>query len=174
MAIIVETGAIIASANSYVSVADVRAYATARNKSLPATDIAVEVLIIQAVDYLEAKRESYKGYKVNPSLQVMQWPRANVLVDGFLIPTTTIPTELKNAECELVCVQYGTNGTDGVNLFPNQTGKFTLSEKVDVLEVTYSDKLRTSGTPQLTSVMQFLAPLLRGATAGASIPLSRV
>ena len=57
MTITVETGSgDNASANSYVSVADFKAYADARGYSYPGTDPACEKLLIKAMDYIEAQR----------------------------------------------------------------------------------------------------------------------
>lgn len=172
MTIIVETGSIVANANSYVSVTDVRNYATLRGKgTLPATDAAIEPYIIQAADYLEARRDGYKGTRVNPATQQMQFPRNNVLIDDdYIIPNTSIPTMLKNAQCELVCLQI----INSVDLAPIVTGGFIKSAKVGDIAVEYSENIRSNAQPTLPTVENFIAPLLETANAGASVRLSRV
>lgn len=91
MAIIVEDGSIVANANSYVSEADLLAYAVARGVTLQAN---TEILLIKAMDYIESL--NFIGIKVQ-STQPLQWPRANVYIDDYPFPSNEIPKELKNA-----------------------------------------------------------------------------
>ncbi len=67
MALEVEDGTGKADANSYVSVAEYRAYAQARGVSLPVDDAQVEAQLTQAMDYVESFRAKYQGRKT--------WPR---------------------------------------------------------------------------------------------------
>lgn len=55
------------------------------------TDSTAEDLIIKAMDYTEGL--SFKGIKFTQG-QGLQWPRANVYVDGYFVATTEIPAEL--------------------------------------------------------------------------------
>jgi len=78
---IIEDGTIVTNANSYVTLAEIKAYATARNITL-GTDPVIESQSVLAVDYLESKRTQYQGSKVS-ELQELQFPRYNVKIDGF-------------------------------------------------------------------------------------------
>jgi len=109
MTITVETGSgSNSAANSYASVATLQAYATARGFTLPGTDVACEILLIKAMDYIEALRDRFQGYKSRQS-QPLQWPRAFVWVDGYPIATTDIPAQLVHAQCELAIIAYTTD-----------------------------------------------------------------
>ena len=54
MALEIEDGTGKPNSNSYVTVAQARSYALARGVELPAAEAAVESLLVQAMDYLEA------------------------------------------------------------------------------------------------------------------------
>jgi len=69
MAITVETGAIVAGANSYVSVVDLDAYLLLRGMT---TSLDKEVMLIKAMDWLEIQK--YKGDQLTCD-QVLQFPR---------------------------------------------------------------------------------------------------
>ena len=161
MALIVETGAIVAGANSYVSLTDCRAYATARALSLPVADADLEALLISAMDYLEGLRSRYQGAKVSPETQALQWPRTGVYVDGVAFGETAIPKELKDAQSRLACEKFA-----GVDIMPTTTGAFVSEETVGPLTTKY-DASQGGGTqPNISSVDALLAPLFSQSTAG--------
>ena len=150
MALVIENGSLVLGANSFVDVAAVRTYANARAaNSLPADDItgnaAIEAACIIAVDYLESFRDEYKGTKVDPATQTLQWPRRGALLDGWELPITTIPELLKNAQCQLV-IEY----LAGVDLTPTGNGKEIIREKVDVIETQYAEGTNTNSQPYFT------------------------
>lgn len=160
MALIVETGAIVANANSYVTLADARAYALARGVVLDADDAVLEPYAFKAMDFLESLRAEYSGSKISKS-QRLQYPRKEVTVDGFDIDENEIPQVLKDAECQLIM-----DGVDFGDLAPNSDGLVIVREKVDVLETEYAPSA-TGGvaSPIFTKALALLAPLL-GASAG--------
>ena len=92
MAIIVESGTIVAGANSYVSEAELTSYATARGVTLTGTP---ESLLIKAMDYVET--QPFIGTKLTRD-QPLQWPRSGVVIDGWSYPPSEIPDELKTAQ----------------------------------------------------------------------------
>jgi hypothetical protein len=92
MAIVVEDGTIVTGANSYVTEAELTAYATARAYTLVST---AAVLIIKAMDYIEG--QSFIGIKSTED-QPLAWPRNYVYIDGYAVDSDEIPQELKNAE----------------------------------------------------------------------------
>lgn len=99
MALIVETGAVVAGANSYVNVADADAYHLARgNTTWTGDDGAKEAAILRAVAFIESRPwKGTKGAYTNP----MCWPRAGV-VDGnqFDVPADAVPAGVVSALCE--------------------------------------------------------------------------
>ncbi len=127
MAITVETGAIVANANSYVSTTDFTTYATARGITLTS---GAETLLVQAMDYIESL--AYIGVKYT-STQGLQWPRSGVYIDGYLFAYNDIPTELINAQMMVAMAIDVGNG-------PLVTiARATKRERVGELEVEYTD-----------------------------------
>ncbi len=158
MALIVEDGSGVAGANSYASVAEVRAWAGVRGLTLPATDGAVEILVVKAMDFLESFRARFTGSKADAA-QALQWPRTGATLDGVLLEDDVIPAELKSALFQL------TVDAQTLDLQPTGTGREVLREKVDVIETEYAE--RGSGTvlPQFTKALAFLQPLLSSSGA---------
>lgn len=146
MAIVIEDGTQVAGANSYVTEAELTAYATARGITLTGT---AEPLLIQAMDYIESRR--FKGDKMTKA-QPLQWPRSGVYVDGYLIENDEIPGKLKSAQLALaVAIDAGNN--------PLATSTQAVKrEKVDVIEVEYQDG--TSSSPYIASVQAYLSDLI--------------
>ena len=154
MPLVIENGSLVQDANSYVSVADARAYAEARASTFPADDTEAEAALIVAMDYLESLRAEYQGSKVSPGVQALQWPRTGVVIDGWEVPITHIPNELKFGQIQLAI--ESANGTD---LTPTGDGREVIREKVDVLETEYAPGAGGSPQPVFVKVRAFLAPL---------------
>jgi hypothetical protein len=164
MALIIEDGSNVENANSYVSAADARTFATLRGIELSADDSVVEAQLILAMDYIEALRDDFKGFKTNERLngseyeevaQSLQWPRCNVYIDDVLFDEHSIPAELKNAQSQLVIEQF-----NGIDIRPSNCGKFIIDERVGPLVTKYSEKNGTDVSLNLTAVEDFLNPLL--------------
>lgn len=157
----IEAGVGHAAANSYVTVAEADAYFLARAiAAWPAlTNAAKEASLISATDYIDTTYETqFKGTRAS-STQALAWPREGVVVDTVEILPTVIPTRLKRAQMELAL-----KASAGV-LLCDET-QTVRSEKVDVIEVTYSPG-STAGT-LYTFVSRLLAPLVRGGASGGS------
>lgn len=166
MTLIIEDGSIVDNANSYVTLAESRAYALERGITLPTDDAELEALLILGMDYLESKRAQYQGYKVSGN-QSLQWPRYYVQIDGFDFASDEIPQELKDAEMQLAIDENA-----GITLQPSTSENFVKKEKIDVIEIEYSEKLRTSVSPDLTAVDALLEPLF--SPTGSSFALTSV
>ena len=157
MALIIEDGSIVANATSYATLAEIRAYALTRGVTLSAVDSTLEVMAIKAMDYIEARHQQFKG-KIVLETQELQWPRRYVYINGYLIGTDTIPKQLKQAQAQLVM-----EISNGVELYPVlNTEQFVVSEKIDVIETTYSERYGTPGSPGLPNVDRLLDVLLNG------------
>lgn len=127
MAVIVETGAGLSNATSYVSEAELLAYATARGKTL-STDRSV--LLIQAMDYID--EQDFIGEKFTET-QALQWPRYNAWLDNYLIGPDTIPQLLKDCLCEAaIAVDAGNSPLATIE-------REVKRETVDVLTIEYMD-----------------------------------
>lgn len=151
MALIIEDGTgSNPNANSYVTLVEAQAYASARGLTATLT----EGQLVQAVDYLEAQRSQYQGTKVHPS-QPLQFPRNDVYVDDILVDYTTIPNILKQAQIRLAI-----EVSNGIDLFPTRTsGTFVKREKVGPIDTEYSEAIGVGLAPELLAVDALLAPL---------------
>lgn len=147
MAIIVEDGSIIANANSYISIADTRTYALARGTTLSAVDADVEELIIKAMDYVESL--GFKGIKFTQD-QALQFPRANVYVDGYLISTDEIPSDLIKGLNEVILSIN--NGEDPLA----DIARVQSSVKVGSLEVEYAPGSSTTLVRKISAALRKL------------------
>ncbi len=165
MALTIEDGSGVAGANSYVSLADAIAWASAR-----AIDVDMsEGLLLRAMDYLESLRAEYQGYKTD-STQSLQFPRAGLFLDGALFASDDIPTELISAQCQLAC------DAATMTLLPSGDGREVQSESYakGVYSTTDSKGSGGAAKPRLRAVEAFLAPLLKTATTGAWLQTVRV
>jgi len=151
MALIVEDGSIIASANSYITDAVFTAYADSRGFTYPATVELREVLIIKAMDYLESKK--YKGLYVSPDVQSLAFPRYSVYSRGRTINSDEIPQELINAQCELAIA------ANTLELQVNEASKDVQSQGLGSLSVSYF-KGGANQTVRLDRAMGWLSDLL--------------
>lgn len=102
MALIETPGA--ATANTYATLAEFETYIESRvpvlEWLLTATDDMKEAALIAACRILDSRIE-WTGAAVD-EVQVLTWPRSGMLTrNGYTIATTTIPQQLKDAQCEL-------------------------------------------------------------------------
>lgn len=93
--IVVEDGTVVTGANSYISEADLTTYATDRGVTIAGTKAD---LLIQSMDYVETL--GFKGVK-NTDSQPLVWPRANVVIDTYLVATNEIPQLLIDGLAEV-------------------------------------------------------------------------
>ena len=106
MALIVEDGSGVAGANSYVSLAEFRAFASLGGFTIPPDDAAAESWLWRAARKMDLFRD-WKGDKAN-STQGLQWPRENVYdADGELVPSTSIPRDISQGQEMLAIEMYG-------------------------------------------------------------------
>jgi hypothetical protein len=156
MTITVEDGTIVTNANSYVSEAELTAFASARNVTLSG-NYTEEQLLILSMDYIDSLK--YKGAK-RLYTQGLQWPRVDVWIDGYYNDIDNIPTELKNGLMQ-VAVSIDA-GNSPQQLAPRKT----IKEKVGELEVEYA--AGSSSVAIDTKVMSFLYKLLDSGAGGAN------
>ncbi|MFZ3193691.1 MAG: DnaT-like ssDNA-binding protein [Moraxellaceae bacterium] len=103
MALTIESGAIVAEADSYASVAELVAAATAYGKTVPNGNAEREALLRRAAIAMDTM--AWKGDRVN-SAQVLAWPRAGVVRDGFELSGNTIPGNIKKGQIALALEIY--------------------------------------------------------------------
>lgn len=163
MALIKEDGSIVSGANSYITRAELIAYAVARGVTLADTD-ATDVLAIKAMDYLTMFDAKWRGSLVSPGVQALAWPRKGAIPMGSTseFPDNAIPGNIIKSQYELALV-----ASTGIDLLPttNPATGFVTREKVDVIETEYSEAvaLETFGQlPKIPLVDALLAPWLAG------------
>ena len=156
----IETGAITPGADSYVSVTDCTTYHAARgNAAWTGTDAVKEAALLKAAAYLDGHYcNRFKGMKVDPINQAMQWPRAGVVIDGYTLATDTIPARIIAAQCELALIALS------ADLAPNVSSGIKR-EKLDVIETEYFAGA-PAGTTVYTSVNNLLSDLLKPINSG--------
>jgi hypothetical protein len=179
--LIVEDGTGLPNASSYVSAADIRAYATARGVTLAANDAPgdaiVDQLAIKAMDYIEANRSYFYGWKLTTT-QRLCFPRegvpaepdgrtyADTIVNGhenLLYAGVTyrdpapLPPELIEAQCRLVMSVKA-----GVDLMPTTvSGKFVKRQKLGPIEREFSESVGIFTLPLMPDIDALLSPLIR-------------
>lgn len=164
MVLTVETGSIVAGADSYVTLAVFEAYATSRGWTVADTDAANEVNLRRAFDVLNRKY-AYRGEKVDEGAQIGAWPRYIVKSRWeYVTPANDIPQAVKDAQCELAHLIQG-----GLDPFATVAG-VVLSERSKAgpveVETTYTGGL---STPRIVAVEGLLAPFLASGRGQAAM-----
>lgn len=147
--------ALIVGTNSYVDEAYITNYATERGITLTGD---VSVLGIRAMDYLNSL--NWKGQKTDAS-QPLDWPRTGVYVDGVLLDSSVVPSDIGQAQAaQAIEIDQGND--------PNAVvGRATKKEKLDTLEVEYMDD--SSNTFYSQWVSGLLRPYLSGSGGAFNI-----
>ena len=138
--IVTQTNDGLSTANSYVTTAELSAYASQRGIVLNSADL--ESLLFKSMDVLESKQ--YKSELLNDAQSTL-FPRMGV----------AIPRAIKQAQL-MLAVAADTN-----DLLSATTEQVAKREKVDVIEVEYfENKDAVNGSPLLILVNELLAPYL--------------
>tara|TARA_Y100000310_G_scaffold344961_1_gene460802 strand:+ start:2551 stop:3063 length:513 start_codon:yes stop_codon:yes gene_type:complete len=149
MALIVEDGSGLATAQSYLSVADADTYHTAHSASTTwsgAAEADKEKALRLATQYLDALYGTrWVGSRWSLA-QALDWPRSYVvLYDIYTISTSTIPQDLKDACAELALKQIA-----DTDLIPDLTNPGSVaSESVSAGSVSTSTTYVGGGKSQL-------------------------
>lgn len=146
--IVTQTNDGLSTANSYVTTAELSAYASQRGIVLNSADL--ESLLFKSMDVLESKQ--YKSEPIN-SAQSTLFPRMGV----------AIPRAIKQAQL-MLAVAADTN-----DLLSATTEQVAKREKVAEIEVEYFEaKDALNGSPLLTLVNELLAPYLASTSQWAA------
>ena len=159
MALIIEDGTVVTDANSYVTTTYLETYCTARGITLTADS---EELLIKAMDYIESLQ--FIGIK-STSDQPLQWPRYDVVIDGYSLLVTTIPNQLLKGQCEVaIAIDQGNGPLATVNRSKKRV-------KAGAVEVEYADN--ASSTNTVRTISASLYKLLGGTSGSNNIPVYR-
>lgn len=167
MALIVETGQVVAGANCYVSLEDCTSYHQLRgNSAWTGADTDKETAIVRAAQYLNGL--NWQGYKTN-FRNPLAWPRNEVVLEGgnylsypdysdSYFPSNEVPQEVIDANCELALRALTSNLNPDLD-----RGGMIIREKVDVLETEYAPGAPPGWTRPTVDTL--LAPYLMAASS---------
>jgi hypothetical protein len=173
MALVVETGAGLATAESYISEADADTYHEKRGNTAWDSVTDKEANLRKATDYmLQNYRESWKGVRMTGT-QALDWPRGFVYITPFLhgalgnypylVADNIVPVEVKNA-----CAELALKASTG-DLNPD-LAKDIISQTVGPISTTYA-----ASSPQqkrYRGIDMILRPYL-SSTGGVSTSVAR-
>lgn len=155
MALIVEDGTGLATAESYVSVAD----ASTRLAALGMTNWAtletaeMEQALRRATQFMEQRYSSkWRGTRLTRD-QALSWPRYGAIVHGFDLASNTVPTTIANT-----CADLALKAAAG-DLAPDLE-RGVIREKIGPIETEYDPY--GPKTKQFQSIDMALAPYLQG------------
>lgn len=143
MALVVEDGTGLATAESYISVANADTYFTnyVRGKVewSGASDAVKERSLREATQTLDALfGTQFKGKRIDGD-QALLWPRSSVVTsDGYTLASNAVPTAIERATCELAwkhVTDAGPDTTTGdtTGVIPDsEEGENLVKEKVKV------------------------------------------
>lgn len=155
MALVIEDGSLVAGASSFVTRAEIIAYAAARGVTLE-DDETTDYLAVRAIDYIWS--QCLKGEPVSKT-QALPFPRTG-LEDGDTAEdyVHTIPAGIKNAQLQLAL-----DAGNGISLTASANPSAELKRsKVGPIEREFfaPGVLTLDGSPPLTVAKAWLAPFL--------------
>lgn len=156
MALVVEDGTGLSTADSYISLADARSYAIKYGFALPADDTEAEVYLRLGAKYVDLKENGFCGYRLVDD-QSLAWPRTESYNNfGQTIAEGVIPVQLGYAQ-----VYAAYEFSLGTDVRASDDGKSIASEEVTgAVAVSYFNNGKTGGIVQITKCLDALAPLL--------------
>lgn len=165
--LVVETGAGVINANSYVSVDDFKTYAEGRGITLPTSDDAIASLLIEAYDFVTTYECKFSGSRTFPLEQTGAWPRTDAFMNGAELPNNVIPGPVKTAQMQIAIA-----ANTGIVLFPSQTGAAVKREKIGPIDTEYENNTwSASNLPVLSNVELTIRPLETAGTCGQCGPI---
>jgi len=168
MALIVETGAVVADADSYISLADARTLAAKYGWTLPTDDDEAEIALRNGAEYVGLFEPEMKGSRVSAD-QTMSYPRKYVSIFGFDQSETLIPMRLMMAQV-VAASEIGA----GLDARASSDGRVVASEQVTgAVAVAYFDNGSTGAITKITKCYDQLKPLLTGTNNGVTFNVTR-
>ena len=164
MPLIVEDGTALDSAQSAVSVAEVRAWADARGIVVPSIgepgDLTIQRALITSMDYLQSPEFCYRGRPVSET-QGIPFPRKYFYYDDeTLLADNVVPANFKTAQIRLSIAVM--SGVDLMPTLSNSNTDYIVKEKVGPIEIEYASPTNYNGITQITAVDALLATLTGG------------
>lgn len=160
----IENGSIVAGADSFARAAELVTYAANFGRTIPATESAQEALLRRA--YLQMIALPWKGVTVSIN-QTGPWPRYNVKVNGFVLPHTSIPAQIKAGQMALATEIYA----DDLDPPELRAGAVTKERVEGAVDVQYGPAPKSLNKP--ASVRQSYAQFAGFLESSNQIPMSR-
>jgi hypothetical protein len=166
-----------ATANSFVTEAEMTAYCDARlNAAIWTADEAQVAALIEATRDINLM--VFKGTRVT-RVQALAWPRDWAInpdqpeveyignIELMYFPNNAVPQRVKDATCELALQYLKQGGTDLAVADPNAG---VIESTVDVLTTRWaSPQSKPEGLGRFPRVLQYLGPLLENGGGGMSL-----
>lgn len=169
MALVVEDGTGLANADSYVSLTDAAAYATARGLTWTGTDAEKEVALRVATSFIDANyRGRFSGRRLRGYAQALEWPRSyayTALDPPEAIASDAVPREVVAATVEVASRERANPGSMSPDVTTSQIIKKVSVEGAVSVEYADPGGAYDQGVV-ITSLDGILAPILVAA-AGA-------
>ena len=170
MTFITETGEGLPDAEAYASIAEADARCASLGKTAWAAlaEADKEIALRKATLFMATYRPRWAGRRVYQH-QALDWPRYNVVVDGFTVPSTIVPADVVNA-----CIDLAVRASSGEDLLPDlDTGSNAIKkDKTGPLETEYFQNT-TDARERFVAVDALLAPYFGSAGGGNSIKVTR-
>lgn len=146
------------TADSYVSVAEADAYWAKRpgNDWAVAAASAREGALVRATGYIDATYD-WHGVR-STAAQSLDWPRYDVMLDGYPVDSATIPAKVKDAVCEMALKALA--GDVAADVSPQQV----VEQTVGPITRKFAASERNGGQKQYP----YVDALLRGLVSGGS------
>jgi len=165
----IESGTGLADAESYASVAaaDARCASLGQTAWAALAEPSKEIALRKATLFMATYRTRWAGRRVYQH-QALDWPRYNVAVDGFIVPSTIVPLDIVNA-----CIDLAVRAT-AEDLLPDlDTGSNVIKKtKVGPLEDEYFQNT-TDARERFVAVDSLLTPYFGATGGGNSIKVRR-
>lgn len=143
-----------ASADSYATLAEYQAYASALGWTLSGVDATDEAYLRRAAQFVD-RGYSFLGYPTGAA-QARAWPRSGVgYVDGWDVGSSDIPQAVKDAQCELAYLIQG--GLDPFATIAGVVASTRYKAGPVETETTYHGG---KGKPRLVAIEGLLRPYL--------------
>lgn len=164
MALVIENGSIVAGADSFAEASELVTYAANFGRTIPGTEAAQESLLRRA--YLEMLALPWKGGAVSPD-QTGSWPRYDVMRNGWLVASDSIPAQIKAGQMALATEIHA----DDIDKPELRKGAVTKNRVEGAVEQQYAAAPASLAKP--ASVRQSIAQFSGFLESSSQIKLSR-
>lgn len=143
MSLVIENGSIVDGAESFATAAELVTYSANFGRTIPADTAAQESLLRRAA--LQMSAMNWKGGLVS-ELQTLSWPRVDVYRENWLVPSNSIPAQIKAGQMALATEVYA----DDLNPPEQKNGPVTEERVEGAVDVKYGSPSNYISRPAAT------------------------